>query len=116
MAVIPPPVGVRMAWESASSREGEAKPRPREIFLARKARGRGSSWAGTGVPGRGWRRGVRSIPVTEDRGGMGEETARGRRGRAAGAGKVRPRIPREEAAAGTPCPGLRAWRWMPGLT
>lgn len=32
---------------------------------------------------------------------------RGReRGRAAGAGKVRPWIPREAAAAGTPCPGL----------
>lgn len=58
---------------------------------------------------------MRSIPVTEDRGGMGEETVRGRR-RAAGARKVRPWIPREEATAGTPCPGLRAWRWMPGLT
>lgn len=30
-----------MAWESSGSRGEEAKPRPREIFLARKARGRG---------------------------------------------------------------------------
>lgn len=42
---IPPPIGVRKAWESASSRGEEAKPRPREIFLAKKARGRGRSWA-----------------------------------------------------------------------
>lgn len=32
-----------MAWESAGSRGEEAKPRPREIFLVRKARGRGRS-------------------------------------------------------------------------
>lgn len=51
-----------MAWESADSTEEEAKPRPREIFLARKARGRGDPGSRIGgVPGRGWPSGVRSL-------------------------------------------------------
>lgn len=57
------------------SRGEEAKPRPREIFLARKERGKGDPGSRIGgVPGRGWPIGVRSlgIPVAEDRGEMDE--------------------------------------------
>lgn len=63
-----------MAWESAGSREEAAKLRPREIFLARKERGRGRAWVQNRLPWRGWPRGVRSlgIPVSENRGEMGE--------------------------------------------
>lgn len=74
--MFPLPLEVRMAWESDGSRGEEEKPGPREIFLARKERGRGRSWVRNrrGIPGRGWPRGVRSlrIPVAEDRGEMDE--------------------------------------------
>lgn len=61
----------------------------------------------------------REKPPDPGRRGQGRNGRGGRAGeraRAAGAGKVRAWIPGEEAAAGTPCPGPRAWRRMPGLT
>lgn len=82
MAVIPLPSEVRMAWESAGSREEGAKPSPREIFPARKARGRGGPGSRTGeTPRRGWAR--RERPRGSGRGG------RGRAGQVGGAGRGR---------------------------
>lgn len=81
--LLPLPLEVRMAWESAGSGEEEAKPRPREIFLARKARGRGDPGARAGdMPRRGCARGARGLgtPAAEDGGGLGNRQRGERKG------------------------------------
>lgn len=104
-----------MAWESAGSREEGAKPRPRETFPARKARGRGDPGSRTGeTPRRGWAR--RERPRGSGRGG------RGRAGQVGGAGRGRAAVgggsgPEPRAVGipgkgpqGRPARGLRAGR------
>lgn len=78
-----------MAWESAGSREEEAKPRPREIFLARKARGRGRSWVQNGRDTQERFVERREKPRDSGRRGQGRNghvDSAGERGRAAPAG------------------------------
>ena len=87
--LFPLPLEVRMAWESDGSRGEEAKPGPREIFLASKERGRGRSWVQN-------RRGTRERlaerrekPPDSGRRGQGRNgrvDSAGERGRAAPAG------------------------------
>lgn len=95
-----------MAWESDGSRGEEEKPGPREIFLARKERGRGRSWVRN-------RRGTRERlaerrekPPDSGRRGQGRNgrvDSAGERGRAAPAGGG---SDPESRAAGIPGQGI----------
>lgn len=122
--LFPLPLEVRMAWESSGSRGEEAKSRPREIFLARKARGRGRSWVQN-------RRGTRERlaerrekPPDSGRRGQGRNErvdSAGERGRAApAAGGSDPESPAARIPGrrpqGRPAGGLRDRTWVPGLT
>lgn len=99
VAVIPPPAGVRMAWESASCR-AEEKPRPRrEILLAKRGRRGGGE-----IPGR-HRRGSRER-MAERREKHPGHRGQGRNGRADGAGergRSDPGSHGRRRLQGTPC-------------
>lgn len=68
MAVIPPPMGVRMAWESACSRRNLDRG---TSFLARKARGKGDPEPERGGGYTGEDGGEREKPLDHGRRGQG---------------------------------------------
>lgn len=122
--LFPLPMEVRMAWESAGSRGEEAKPRPREIFLARKAQGKGRSWVRNRRDTRERLAERREKPRDSGCRGQGRNRqvdSAGERGRAAPVGgwsdpESRPLGILGKGPQRRPSRGLRDRTWVPGLT